>query len=53
LRFVLTPGIGKARTYDNVPLDVVQRVLRFAPELAAKGLAAKNFPITGNRNGAS
>jgi 3-dehydroquinate synthase len=31
LRFVLTPRIGKAASYDNVPLPVVERVLRFAP----------------------
>ena len=31
LRFVLAPRIGKARSYDNVPLDAVERVLRFAP----------------------
>ena len=31
LRFVLAPRIGKAATYDNVPLAAVNRVLRFAP----------------------
>ena len=31
LRFVLIPRIGKAATYDRVPLDAVERVLRFAP----------------------
>jgi 3-dehydroquinate synthase len=31
LRFVLTPRIGKAASYDNVPLGAVERVLRFAP----------------------
>ena len=31
LRFVLTPRIGKAKSYDNVPLEAVERVLRFAP----------------------
>jgi 3-dehydroquinate synthase len=31
LRFVLTPRIGKAASYDNVPLSAVERVLRFAP----------------------
>ena len=31
IRFVLTPRIGKAATYDRVPLDAVERVLRFAP----------------------
>jgi len=31
LRFVLTPRIGKAASYDGVPLAKVERVLRFAP----------------------
>src|SRR5712664_1091402 len=31
LRFVLTPRIGKAASYDGVPLSVVERVVRFAP----------------------
>jgi 3-dehydroquinate synthase len=31
LRFVLTPRIGKAATYDDIPVGVVERVLRFAP----------------------
>jgi 3-dehydroquinate synthase len=31
LRFVLTPCIGKAASYDGVPLAAVERVLRFAP----------------------
>jgi 3-dehydroquinate synthase len=31
LRFVLTPQIGKAASYDDVPLDALERVLRFAP----------------------
>jgi 3-dehydroquinate synthase len=31
LRFVLTPRIGKAASYDGVPLAVVERVVRFAP----------------------
>jgi 3-dehydroquinate synthetase len=31
LRFVLAPRIGKARSYDNVPLNAIERVLRFAP----------------------
>jgi 3-dehydroquinate synthase len=33
LRFVLTPRIGKARSYDTVPLHVVERVLHFTPRL--------------------
>jgi 3-dehydroquinate synthase len=31
LRFVLTPRIGKADSYDNIPLSDVERVMRFAP----------------------
>jgi 3-dehydroquinate synthase len=31
LRFVLTPRIGKAASYDRVPQAAVERVLRFAP----------------------
>ncbi|HXN51781.1 MAG TPA: 3-dehydroquinate synthase [Candidatus Acidoferrum sp.] len=31
LRFVLTPRIGKAASYNGVPLAVVERVVRFAP----------------------
>jgi len=34
LRFVLTPRIGKARSYDDIPLDLVECVLHFAPQLA-------------------
>src|SRR6266581_1937756 len=35
LRFVLSPRIGEARTYDTVPLHVVERVLHFTPRLIA------------------
>jgi 3-dehydroquinate synthase len=31
LRFVLAPRIGKAVSHDGVPLDVLERVLHFAP----------------------
>ena len=31
LRFVLIPRIGKAASYDGVPLPAVERVVRFAP----------------------
>ncbi len=31
LRFVLTPRIGKAASYDRIPLDAVERVVHFAP----------------------
>src|SRR6266513_544582 len=35
LRFVLSPRIGHARTYDKVPQQAVERVLRFTPRLIA------------------
>jgi 3-dehydroquinate synthase len=31
VRFVLTPRIGKAASYDGIPLATVERVVRFAP----------------------
>jgi 3-dehydroquinate synthase len=31
LRFVLTPSIGKAQSHDDVPVDILERVLHFAP----------------------
>ena len=37
LRFVLSPRIGQARTYDSVPEQAVERVLRFTPRLIAAG----------------
>jgi 3-dehydroquinate synthase len=36
LRFVLSPRLGKAGSYDDVPLDAVQRVLHFAPQFLTK-----------------
>jgi 3-dehydroquinate synthase len=33
LRFVLSPHIGEARSYDTVPLHIVERVLHFTPRL--------------------
>ncbi len=33
LRFVVSPRIGEARSYDTVPLHVVERVLHFTPRL--------------------
>ncbi len=35
LRFVLSPRIGQARTYDKVPVHAVERVLHFTPRLIA------------------
>src|SRR5438045_7188985 len=34
LRFVLTPGIGKARTYDVREMEKVELVLRMMPQVA-------------------
>ena len=33
LRFVLSPRMGQARTYDSVPVGAVERVLHFTPRL--------------------
>lgn len=43
LRFVLSPRIGEARSYDTVPLQAVERVLHFTPRLisATARLAGK------------
>jgi 3-dehydroquinate synthase len=35
LRFVLSPRIGEARSYETVPLHAVERVLHFTPRLIA------------------
>jgi len=35
LRFVLSPHIGQARTYDKVSVHAVERVLHFTPRLIA------------------
>ena len=37
LRFVLSPRIGRAGTYDSVPPQAVLRVLRFTPRLLTAG----------------
>src|ERR1700742_1974441 len=36
LRFVLSPKLGKAGSYDGISLDAVRKVLRFAPQFVAK-----------------
>jgi len=36
LRFVLSPGIGRARSYDTIPMDLLRRVLRFGPKLISE-----------------
>src|SRR5229473_286024 len=35
VRFVLSPRIGQARTYDSISTQVVERVLHFTPHLIA------------------
>jgi 3-dehydroquinate synthase len=36
LRFVLIPRIGKARTFENVPIEAVERILHFAPRILSE-----------------
>jgi 3-dehydroquinate synthase len=38
LRFVLSPRLGKAGSYEDVPLDAVKRVLQFAPQFPGKSI---------------
>ncbi len=45
LRFVLSPRIGEARSYDTVPLHVVERVLHLTPRL----ITASNKVSRGRR----
>ena len=42
IRFVLAPRIGKAGSYDDVPLAAVERVLRFAPHFFCDSQCAKS-----------
>jgi 3-dehydroquinate synthetase len=46
LRFVLSPRIGEARSYETVPLQAVERVLYFTPRLIAASTRQ-----AGKRNG--
>lgn len=39
LRFVLSPRLGHARTFDTVSVDAVERVLHFTPRLIAEASA--------------
>jgi 3-dehydroquinate synthase len=41
LRFVLSPRLGEAGSYEDVPLDAVKRVLHFAPQFLAKSIMNK------------
>ncbi len=45
LRFVLSPRIGEARSYDTVPLPAVKRILRFA-----RRLIEASCSLAGNRH---
>jgi 3-dehydroquinate synthase len=38
LRFVLSPRLGKAGSYEDVPLEAVKRVLQFAPRFPGKSM---------------
>jgi 3-dehydroquinate synthase len=40
VRFVLSPGIGQARTYDDVPPEKALCVLRFGPKFLLRSSAA-------------
>ena len=40
IRFVLTPRIGKAGSYGDIPLEAVHRVLHFAPQFPSRGMPA-------------
>src|SRR5712692_1475488 len=54
LRFVLSPRIGKARSYDTVPLQAVGRVLHFTPRIIAAGAVrpqGANRKLSGSRHG--
>lgn len=46
IRFVLSPRLGEAQTFDKIPLQVVERVLHFTPRVLAS-----NVSSPGNRNG--
>ena len=37
LRFVLSPKIGAAASYDGISISILKRVLHFAPKLAERG----------------
>lgn len=46
IRFVLSPRLGEAQTYDKIPLQIVERVLHFTPRVLASSVS-----LSGNRNG--
>jgi len=45
LRFVLCQGIGRVRTYDQVPPEAVKRVLHFTPRLVAANAGRLGGPL--------
>ncbi|MGB2898840.1 MAG: 3-dehydroquinate synthase [Candidatus Acidiferrum sp.] len=44
VRFVLSPRIGEARSYDSISLNVVERVLHFTPHLIAASSRLSGSP---------
>jgi 3-dehydroquinate synthase len=44
VRFVLSPRIGEARTYDSISTQVVERVLHFTPHLIAASSRLSGSP---------
>ena len=44
LRFVLSPRLGEARSYDAIPLHIVERVLHFTPRLMSASANAARGP---------
>jgi len=52
LRFVLTPRIGLARSYEKVPMEAVERVVRFAPHFLDGNPHGWTDKFVGHRRGA-
>src|SRR5215472_5740677 len=51
LRFVLTPRIGLARSYEKVPMEAVERVVRFAPHFLDGNPHGWTDKFVGHRRG--
>jgi 3-dehydroquinate synthase len=52
LRFVLTPRIGLARSYEKIPMEAVERVVRFAPHFLDGNPHGRTDKFVGHRRGA-
>lgn len=52
LRFVLTPRIGLARSYEKVPMEALERVVRFAPHFLDGNPHTRTDKFVGHRRGA-